>query len=395
MTRQPGSARPRVAVFIGTRPEAIKLCPLVLVLRREFDFATEVCATAQHRRMLDQVLSVFEVVPDVDLDLMRPDQSLDALAARALIAIGEHLSHSRPDLVLVQGDTTSVLCAALAAFHHQIPVGHVEAGLRTGDPRAPFPEEMNRVLTTRLADLHFAPTESARDNLLREGVDARSVFVTGNTVIDALQCGLARIRVDPPEIPGLPADWREREEEAPLVLVTGHRRENFGPRLEAICRALAGLAAAFPRACFVYPVHDNPRVREPVRALLGGLPNVHLLEPLAYLPFVALMAASSLILADSGGIQEEAPCLGKPVLILRDKTERAEIVTAGCGMLVGASKDQIMQAASRLLADPGARRRMSRAASLYGDGDASGRIAAVCRAYLEAHGPLGTWPDRS
>lgn len=365
-----------VSLIFGTRPEAIKLCPLIGALRAHPDFDPHVCVTGQHREMLEDVLSVFEIVPDVDLRLMRADQSLSSLTARAMEAIDRYLAEHKPDLVLVQGDTTSVFCAALAAYYHRIPVGHVEAGLRTGDPFSPYPEEINRVLTTHLAAYHFAPTETAKANLVKEGVPERHIHVTGNTVIDALHIAADKIKHDPPAIPGLPTDETDR----PLVLITGHRRENFGRPFEAICRAIAELARRFPQTRFVYPVHLNPNVREPVHRVLSDFDNVYLIEPLNYLAFVAVMNAATLILTDSGGVQEEAPSLGTPVLVLRDTTERPEALDAGMVKLVGTDPVTIVDAASQLLTDPAAYTVMARAAkgkNPYGDGQACRRIMAI------------------
>ncbi len=298
-----------LAVIFGTRPEAIKLAPVILALAESPEFRCHVCVTAQHRQMLDQVLDVFQIVPDTDLDLMEPNQTLGRFSARSLEAVDRFLTSERPDLVLVQGDTTTVFMATLAAFYHRIPVGHVEAGLRTGDLQAPWPEEANRVLTTRLAALHFAPTETSRANLLRENVPAERIVVTGNTVIDALFLALRKVKTERPPIPGLAAATLAAWEDSPLVLITGHRRENHGAGFESICQAIAELARRFPKAQFVYPVHLNPHVRAPVQRILSGpdLPNVHLIEPLAYLPFIALLDRATVVLTDSGGIQEEAP----------------------------------------------------------------------------------------
>ena len=371
-----------VSVIFGTRPEAIKLAPVVLALRADPRFACRACVTAQHREMLDQVLEAFAIVPDADLDLMVPEQTLAGLTARAVEAIDRHLGEAKPDLVLVQGDTTTTLCAALASFYRHIPVGHVEAGLRTGNLESPWPEEANRVLTTRLARLHFAPTAGNRANLLQEGVPEDRVVVTGNTVIDALFLALDIVARARPAIPGLPE--RVVEGAGPLVLITGHRRENFGPGFAAICQAIAELAARFPAAAFVYPVHLNPNVRRPVDAILrsGGAGNVHLIEPLSYLPFVALMSRATVILSDSGGVQEEAPSLGKPVLVMRDTTERPEAVTAGTVKLVGTDRRAIVAEATRLLTDRAAYDAMARAINPYGDGRATGRIVAACASFL-------------
>jgi len=370
----------KIALIFGTRPEAIKLCPLVLELKKHPQFEVRVCVTAQHRRMLDQVLEVFGVTPDADLDLMAPNQTLPELTARAITAVSAWLRSNRPDLVIVQGDTTTTFCAALAAYYEKIPVAHVEAGLRTGDRYAPFPEEINRRLTTHLADLHFAPTAAARDHLLREGVPAEKIHVTGNTVIDALLWVRDKVRRQTPE---LPAGLAEALEGKRLILVTGHRRESFGAPFEAICQAIADIVAAFPDVVVVYPVHLNPNVQEPVRRILGGLDRVHLLEPLAYAPFVWLMDQSCLILTDSGGVQEEAPSLGKPVLVMRDTTERPEGLAAGCALLAGVFRDGIFNVVTRLLTDASLYARMSQARNPYGDGLACTQIATSLASVLE------------
>lgn len=373
----------RVSVIFGTRPEAIKMAPVVLALKADKRFDCRVCVTGQHRQMLDQVLEVFGITPDVDLNLMQANQSLAGLTSRAIAALDEYYAAEKPDLALVQGDTTTVLCGALAAFYRSIPVGHVEAGLRTGNMKAPWPEEANRVLASRLATLHFAPTITSQRNLLKEGVAPESVFVTGNTVIDALLIALDRVRCQRPVIPGLPPGVME--DGKPLVLITGHRRENFGDGFESICRAIASLTSQWPEVHFVYPVHLNPNVREPVKRILGaGLrSNVHLIEPLSYLPFVRLMDRSTVILTDSGGVQEEAPSLGKPVLVMRDTTERPEAVEAGTVRLVGTDYDAIVRETSRLLSDRQAYETMSQAHNPYGDGKATERILAACGDFLE------------
>lgn len=375
---------PKVSLIFGTRPEAIKLCPLVLALRQAKCVTPHVCVTGQHREMLRQVLDCFGVEPQVDLALMKPNQGLSQLAGRALDAVDDYLNNEHPDLVVVQGDTTSVLAASMAAFHRQIPVAHVEAGLRTWNMHSPFPEEMNRVLTTRLAAWHFAPTETSRRNLLRDGVPERQITVTGNTVIDALLVTAERVRRDPPTIPGLPAQLQPAADHGPrVVLVTGHRRENFGVGMQQICAALATLAARFPDVHFVYPLHLNPNVREPVERLLGDgsargrAANVHLIEPLDYVPFVALMDRATLLLTDSGGVQEEGPSLGKPVLVMRDTTERPEAVEAGTARLVGANADRITAAVADLLTNPNAYAAMANAVNPYGDGHACRRIVEV------------------
>jgi UDP-N-acetylglucosamine 2-epimerase (non-hydrolysing) len=374
----------RLSIIFGTRPEAIKLAPLVLGCRAHRGLETRVCVSAQHREMLDQVLTTFEIAPDEDLALMTPDQPLPALTARALERIDHHLAAFRPDLVFVQGDTTTTFCAALAAFYRGVPVGHVEAGLRTGDLQAPWPEEANRVMTSQLASLHFAPTEGNRTNLLREGVPGARIFVTGNTVIDALMLAVARVRQTRPEIPRLPAGLLAAGGGARLVLITGHRRESYGRAFEQICRAIATLAGRFADVHFVYPVHLNPNVRGPVERLLASrrLPNLHLIEPLAYLPFVALLDRATVVLTDSGGIQEEAPSLGKPVLVMRQVTERPEGVTAGTVRLVGTDPEAIVAETARLLEDEEARAAMARVVNPYGDGRAAGRILEATLAFL-------------
>jgi len=370
-----------VAVVFGTRPEAIKLAPLILLLQEQADLDCHICVTAQHREMLGDVLAAFDIGPHTDLDLMTAGQSLAGFASRALDALDHFLSRQQPDLVLVQGDTTTVFCATLAAFYHHIPVAHVEAGLRTGNLQAPWPEEMNRVITTRLTNLHFAPTERARENLLAEGVEPGRIHVTGNTVVDALL--LARKRA-PLTIPGLPDALLAGRK--PLVLITCHRREHFDGALQRIFTALRQLARRNPDVAFVYPVHHNPEVRRAAAEILGPMgstgTNLHLIEPLPYLPFVALMERSTFILTDSGGIQEEAPSLSRPVLVLRDSTERPEGVDAGAAQLVGTGTEEIVRATTLLLEDAQRVRRMSAAANPYGDGNASRRILAALRANL-------------
>jgi UDP-N-acetylglucosamine 2-epimerase (non-hydrolysing) len=378
------ASRHKVAVVFGTRPEAIKLAPVVLALQAHSAFTCRVCVTAQHRQMLDQVLEIFGLTPDTDLNLMEPNQTLGRLTARSVEALDQYFAGEKPQLVLVQGDTTTVFCAALAAFYHRIPVGHVEAGLRTGDLQSPWPEEANRVLTTRLTALHFAPTAASRCNLLDEGVPDERIFVTGNTVVDALFLALEKVKAAPPTIPGLSVETLHTWKGKPVVLITGHRRENHGAGFESICRAIAELAHRFPEAQFVYPVHLNPNVREPVGRILGvgRLGNVHLIDPLAYLPFVALMERATVVLTDSGGIQEEAPSLGKPVLVMRDTTERPEAVTAGTVKLVGTDFQRIVDETAKLLTDRAAYEAMARAHNPYGDGKATGRIVEACRNFF-------------
>ncbi len=357
----------RVLSVFGTRPEAVKMAPVVQRLAQTPGVESLVCVTAQHREMLDQVLNLFQINPDFDLNLMRPGQSLAQLAAAVFAHLDPVLERVQPDWVLVQGDTTTVIITALAAYYRRIRVGHVEAGLRTFDKWQPFPEEVNRRVAGVVADLHFAPTERARRNLLQEGVPAAHIHVTGNPVIDALHWAAAQ--PVPPQVEDLLARLGGRR----LLLVTAHRRENFGQPLENICRALRRLASRGDVE-IVYPVHLNPRVQEPVHRLLEGVPHVHLLPPLDYLPLVHLMKAAALVLTDSGGLQEEAPAFGKPVLVLREVTERPEGVEAGTLRLVGTDADSIVAAATRLLDDEAAYAEMARAANPFGDGRAAERI---------------------
>ena len=363
----------RVLFVFGTRPEAIKLCPLIKRLEQTPElFRARVCVTAQHRSMLDQVLSAFHVEPHHDLNLMLPDQTLGQLTSRTVAALEPVVASERPDLVVVQGDTTTTFCAALAGFYARARVAHVEAGLRTGDKYQPFPEEINRVLTTRVTDLHFAATEEAAGNLRAEGIPAASIFVTGNTVVDAVL--FIRDGLEKGELPR--TQWPFLDPSRKLILVTAHRRESFGDGFERICRALLELAGR-PDVKIVYPVHCNPNVQEPVRRALSGCSNIHLLEPLEYVPFVDLMTRSYLILSDSGGVQEEAPSLGKPVLVMREKTERPEAVRAGTVRLVGTDVEKILRQAGRLLNDPAYYGEMARRHNPYGDGHACERIAAI------------------
>lgn len=367
----------KISVIFGTRPEAIKLCPVVLALKDDPTFDCKVCVTGQHREMLQQVLDVFGVVPDKDLALMRPNQTLGGLTSRAIAAIDEYLAEEKPDVVMVQGDTTTVLAGALAAFYHHIPIAHVEAGLRTWNMESPWPEEANRVLTTRLAKWHFCPTENNKANLQKEGVCEKDIYVTGNTVIDALLMAKDMVDKNPPMIEGLPNGLMKSDER--MVLITGHRRENFGEGFENICIAIRNLAERFPHTHFVYPVHLNPNVREPVGRILGHHcgKNVHLIDPQSYLPFVALMNRSYMILTDSGGVQEEAPSLGKPVLVMRDTTERPEAVTAGTVKLIGTERETIEAEAAHLYTDSVEYDKMSAAVNPYGDGKAVKRIVEI------------------
>jgi UDP-N-acetylglucosamine 2-epimerase (non-hydrolysing) len=372
-----------VAVVMGTRPEAVKLAPVIAALRaRPSSFTCLTVATAQHRELLDQVLAAFAIHPDVDLDIMSLGQPLSRVAALVLERLDPVLVRERPDWVLVQGDTTTVMAAALAAFHRGARVGHVEAGLRTGDRRNPFPEEINRRVADVVADLHFAPTEGARQALLREGVQPWRVSVTGNTVIDALLAVAAQPAPPPPE--ALAAVWNTDRR---LVLVTAHRRESFGAPLQDMLLAVRDLAEGFRAdTTMVYPVHPNPNVSGPAREVLGASPNVVLLPPLGYAEFVHLMRRSTLILTDSGGVQEEAPSLGKPVLVMRAVTERPEGVAAGTALVVGTERGHIVGAAARLLTDPAAYGRMAGAVNPYGDGMAAARIVDLIQAHHERRG---------
>ncbi len=361
----------KILFIFGTRPEAVKLCPLVLELRdRRAEFDVRVCVTAQHRAMLDQVLAAFGVRPDHDLNVMRPAQTLSETTARVLTALEPVLRAEAPDLVIVQGDTTTTLAGALAAFYGRIPVAHVEAGLRTGDLFQPFPEEMNRVVTSRLAAVHFAPTARAAETLAAEGVPRERILLTGNTGIDAVLYVRDALDAGRMRVPGWP--WLDPAKK--LVVVTAHRRESFGARFEGICSALARIASR-DDVQVVYPVHRNPNVVDPVTRILAGAAHVVLLEPLDYVPFVDLMRRACLLLTDSGGIQEEGPSLGKPVLVMRDKTERPEAVEAGTVRLAGTDEERILAEAVRLLDDADERLRMSRVHNPYGDGQASRRIA--------------------
>ncbi|WP_417583104.1 non-hydrolyzing UDP-N-acetylglucosamine 2-epimerase [Pelagibacterium sp.] len=367
----------KVMVVFGTRPEAIKMAPLVAALKSKSKLDVKVCVTAQHRQMLDQVLSLFQIVPDWDLDVMRAAQDLTDLTARILSGMRDVFAQWKPDVVLVHGDTSTTFATALAAYYERISIGHVEAGLRTGNLYSPWPEEGNRRLTGALTRWNFSPTNSARDNLLREGVAPALVHVTGNTVIDALLQVKEKLKLDFELRQQFESQFSFLSPTRRMVLVTGHRRENFGDGFERICRALARLAADIPDLDIVYPVHLNPNVREPVGRILGNVGNINLIEPLDYLPFVYLMTRSHLILTDSGGIQEEAPSLGRPVLVMRDTTERPEAVEAGTVRLVGTSEDVIYAEAHKLLTDAAAYDKMKRATNPYGDGRACERIADI------------------
>ena len=369
----------RTLFLFGTRPEAIKLCPVLRHLKSTPDlFDVKVCVTAQHRQMLDQVLAAFHVTPDVDLDLMLPGQSLFQSSSRMLAALEPVFANLKPELAIVQGDTTTTLCGALAAFYARVPIGHVEAGLRTWDMAQPFPEEMNRVLTGRLADIHFAATPWAAANLHREGVPPERTHVTGNSGIDAVlyvRDGLANGTLSSG------VDWSFLNPAKRLILVTAHRRESFGAGFERICLALNRLASR-DDVEIVYPVHPNPNVQDPVNRLLANRPNIHLIPPLDYIPFVDLMRRAYLLITDSGGVQEEGPSLGKPILVLREKTERPEAVEAGTVKLVGTDENRIVSEAEILLDDPDLHARMGRVHNPYGDGHASARISTAIRSFL-------------
>lgn len=374
-----------ILLVFGTRPEAIKMAPLVKKLQSEPDkFKTVVCVTAQHRQMLDQVLHIFDIVPDYDLDIMKPNQDLYDITSRVLLGMRDVLKEVQPDVVLVHGDTTTSTAAALAAFYQQIPVGHVEAGLRTHNIYSPWPEEMNRQITGRITTHHFAPTPLAKQNLLRENVAENQIIITGNTVIDALHIVTKRLAEDAElqqsvrgELEEFGYDVNRLDKGRKLLLITGHRRENFGEGFLNICHAIKDLAERYPDTDFVYPVHLNPNVRKPVFEILGdgAEKNIFLIEPLQYLPFVYMMERSYLILTDSGGVQEEAPGLGKPVLVMRNTTERPEAVEAGTVLLVGTDRAKIEQGVIDLMEKPEVYRKMSEAVNPYGDGLACSRIS--------------------
>ena len=373
----------KVLTVFGTRPEAIKMAPVVLALQQAGGIEALVCVTAQHRQMLDQVLHLFEIKPDYDLDLMAPNQDLYDITSKVLLGLRDVLKQAQPDLVLVHGDTTTCFAASLAAFYAGIKIGHVEAGLRTGNLKAPFPEEANRTLVGRLADYHFAPTPKSQNNLLAEGVKAQNIIVTGNTVIDALLLVRDKVNQQPD------SSWQDKFGEKlyqtivnparKLILITGHRRENFGQGFVDLCNAIKQLAEAHADWDLIYPVHLNPNVQKPVYEILSNLPNVYLIEPQDYEPFVWLMDRSDLILTDSGGIQEEGPSLGKPVLVMREVTERPEAVEAGTVLLVGTDKDKIVNGVETVLTDSAVYHAMSKAHNPYGDGLACERIISFLR----------------
>ena len=367
----------KVMSIFGTRPEAIKMAPVVLELRRQPEIESVVAVTAQHREMLDQVLKLFAINPDFDLNIMSEGQTLFDITSRALLGLDKVLSEFKPNVVLVHGDTTTTFAGALASYYHQIEVGHVEAGLRTSNKFSPYPEEMNRRLTGALADLNFAPTITAKENLLRENVDEEKIFVTGNTVIDALYQTVRRDFKFTGELANVDFDGKK------IILVTTHRRENLGEPMRNVYKALKSLVEEFPNVEIIFPVHKNPKVREVVDAELGNLERVRLTDPMDYEPFANLMSRADLILTDSGGVQEEAPALGKPVLVLRDTTERPEAVHAGTVKLIGTNRDAVYSTAKNLLTDAAAYKAMAEARSPYGDGHAAERIV---RALLWRHG---------
>ncbi|MGE4317484.1 MAG: non-hydrolyzing UDP-N-acetylglucosamine 2-epimerase [Deferribacterales bacterium] len=364
----------KVLFVFGTRPEAIKMAPVIKKFYENNGIVeTKICVTAQHREMLDNVLGVFDIKPDYDLDIMKENQDLFDITAAIITGMKQVLSECRPDLVFVHGDTSTTFCASLAAYYSQIPVAHIEAGLRTGDIYSPFPEEVNRLLTGRIASWHFAPTESAQKNLLREGVSSDRIFVTGNTVIDAL----LRISAEP-ETDSCPIEGYEITDRK-IILVTGHRRESFGEGFENICLAIRELSGKYPDTDIVYPVHLNPNVQRPVNSMLSGVKNIHLIKPLDYRPFIRLMKASHIILTDSGGIQEEAPSLNKPVVVMRDVTERHEAVAAGTAVLAGSGRERIVRSVSELMENHDRYKSVASSANPYGSGNASDMIFDVVK----------------
>ncbi|TMP83643.1 UDP-N-acetylglucosamine 2-epimerase (non-hydrolyzing) [Pseudoalteromonas phenolica] len=367
----------KVLTVFGTRPEAIKMAPLVKVLASDERFDSKVCVTAQHREMLDQVLELFDIKPDYDLNLMKAGQTLQDITSRIILELTPVLKDYKPDVVLVHGDTATTFAASLASYYEQIPVGHVEAGLRTGNIYSPWPEEANRRLTGVLTKFHFAPTETSKQNLLKENFDPKAVYITGNTVIDALFLVKEQIERDVALSASLSSQFPFLDDGKKLILVTGHRRESFGGGFERICEALAKTAKAHPEAQILYPVHLNPNVQEPVNRILKGIDNIFLIEPQQYLPFIYLMNKAHVILTDSGGIQEEAPSLGKPVLVMRDTTERPEAVEAGTVKLVGTDVELIVSSLKTLLTDEVAYKDMSLAHNPYGDGKACQRICDI------------------
>ncbi|TNE45105.1 MAG: UDP-N-acetylglucosamine 2-epimerase (non-hydrolyzing) [Deltaproteobacteria bacterium] len=373
----------KVSLIFGTRPEAVKLAPLVVAMREHPELTCSVCVTSQHREMLTQILDTFGIVPDADLDVMQPNQTLPRLTARVLEKVDAYLEEEKPDLVIVQGDTTTVLATVLAAFYQRIPVGHVEAGMRSWDLMAPWPEEANRVMVAPLVTLHFVPIASNRDHLLKENIPDRWIYVTGNPVIDALMLTVEKVKKKPPTIPNLDPAVMEDDGKR-LVLITGHRRESFGPGFESICKAIAALADRFQDTHFVYPVHLNPNVQEPVDRILRAneegtaRTNLHLIPPLSYMPFVALLHRADIVLTDSGGVQEESACLGKPTLVMRDTTERPEAVASGTVKLVGNRYNSIVDSVTQLLVHDDVFEQMAQPFSMYAEGQSTQRIVEAC-----------------
>ncbi len=366
----------KISVIIGTRPEAIKLVPIILKLKKVKKFNINICVTAQHREMLDQVLEIFNIKPNFDLNLMKPNQSLSSFTSEAIKLLDKYFSDFQPDFAVVQGDTTTAFAASLVAFYHKIQIGHVEAGLRTWNKFSPFPEEINRVLITKLADLHFAPTELSKKNLIKEGINENRIFVTGNTVIDTLLIAKDIIEKDDIKIKGIPENILG-DKKKDLILITGHRRENFGEGFKNICFAISKLANKYKDISFIYPVHLNPNVQKPVYDYLAKGKNIYLIKPQNYLPFVALMNRAKIILTDSGGVQEEAPSFGKPVLVMRNTTERPEGVDAGTVKLVGTNPENIINETVKLLNNSDEYSKMANAINPYGDGKASERIVKI------------------
>ena len=372
----------KLLLVFGTRPEAIKMASIVELLKNDTRFEYKVCVTGQHKEMLGQVLQLFNIVPDYDLGIMRPGQTLISITTSILDGLSNILVSDKPDVMLVHGDTTTTLAATLAGYYHQVKVGHVEAGLRTGDIYSPWPEEGNRKVTGALANVHFAPTEASKNNLLKEGVDNNNVFVTGNTVVDSLLIAKQILDDDLEITRKFEQEFKFINNNRRMILITGHRRESFGQGFEEICHSIKVLSSKYPDVDFVYPVHLNPNVMEPVHRILEGVSNIYLIPPQEYMPFIFLMSKAYLILTDSGGIQEEAPSLGKPVLVMRETTERPEAVAAGTVILVGASRDKIINYVTTLLDDSTVYNTMSRAHNPYGDGNAAKRILDILDHYI-------------
>lgn len=369
----------KISVIFGTRPEAIKLAPVIIELKKHQNVEISICITAQHREMLDQILAVFNITPDVDLNLMQENQSLAAFTAKAITSLNQYFIDRKSDICIIQGDTTTVMAASIAAFYNKVKIAHVEAGLRTWNMYAPWPEEMNRVLASRLAEIHFAPTEWSKKNLLKEGINEKKIHVVGNTVIDALNIALEMIEHHKPLIRGLPNNSFDSFAGKKVVLITGHRRENFGDGFENICRALSELSSKYKNVIFIYPVHLNPNVQEPVKRILGveDKKNLFLLEPQPYLSFVSLMNRSDIILTDSGGVQEEALSLKKPILVMRDNTERPEGIEAGLAKLIGTNKKNIIKYVSELIDNKGYSLTDTYVTNPYGDGKAAIKIVSA------------------